>query len=304
MQAHTVESATTTPSNVDQVSASERIWLPVLPAGRVGAVRPVGVVVGGERFVFFRGADGRVAALEDACPHRRFLLSMSWVGVVQPGTITCRYHAWTFAPDGRCVAAVTDGPNSTICNRVRARAYATEEELGLVWVCPSEGSVELRRRADASLAGGRPPESAGGQLIRTSVKADGLRWTGYRVATTLSQHNLEALFNNEGWRRISGSNWTSDAGIPDWGEHGITLPEAWYAHVGGVVALRWIVSVDDNHRAVLMSIRAQAGMVPAPFTYGSRSWRKLKVSEAEIAGLTTLQRLRDSRERKRGQRWK
>src|SRR5262245_1034594 len=67
-------------------------WHPVVRSKRLKRA-PVGVRLAGKEIVLFRGADGRVGALEDACPHRRMRLSK---GCVTGGRLQCPYHGWTF----------------------------------------------------------------------------------------------------------------------------------------------------------------------------------------------------------------
>ena len=49
--------------------------------------------------VFFRRKDGKVAALQDRCPHRFVPLSR---GRVEGDTLRCAYHGLSFESDGRC----------------------------------------------------------------------------------------------------------------------------------------------------------------------------------------------------------
>ena len=58
----------------------------------------------GQQLVFFRRSDGTVAALEDACPHRKLPLSM---GRLEGDRVVCGYHGLTFDGTGTCVAAPT-----------------------------------------------------------------------------------------------------------------------------------------------------------------------------------------------------
>jgi nitrite reductase/ring-hydroxylating ferredoxin subunit len=80
-----------------------------------------------------------VYAFYDQCPHRGIPLS---VGRQEfPGTWTCRYHGWTFDnATGVLKAALTDGPDSPICEKVRVRTYPVEERAGLLWVWMGEGA--------------------------------------------------------------------------------------------------------------------------------------------------------------------
>lgn len=59
----------------------------------VAGGRPVGVEILGKRLTLFRGSDGVVKALGDACPHRGAPLSGGWVSQVDGhDCIVCPYH--------------------------------------------------------------------------------------------------------------------------------------------------------------------------------------------------------------------
>ena len=82
----------------------------------------------GERLVFFRRGDGRVVALEDACPHRKLPLSM---GRLQGDEVECGYHGLTFDSAGACTRAPgmrRVPPGACV------RAYPVESRHGLLWV--------------------------------------------------------------------------------------------------------------------------------------------------------------------------
>ena len=82
-----------------------------------------------EKIVLFRRSDGTVAALEDACPHRKLPLSK---GSLQGDTVVCGYHGLTFDGGGRCVAAPTQ--EGAIPRRAQVRSYPIEERYGFVWI--------------------------------------------------------------------------------------------------------------------------------------------------------------------------
>ena len=86
------------------------------------------VMLLGEPVVLYRKPDGAVAALEDACAHRKLPLSM---GRLQDGQIECGYHGLTFDCSGTCVRA----PGMTkVPPAARVRSYPVEERYGLVWI--------------------------------------------------------------------------------------------------------------------------------------------------------------------------
>src|SRR5207248_6832774 len=53
---------------------------------------------------------------------------------------SCRYHGWTYDANGDLVAALTDGPNSSLCGKKEHRVpnYPIEELDGLIWVYMGE----------------------------------------------------------------------------------------------------------------------------------------------------------------------
>lgn len=108
-------------------------WHPALLSRSVGK-RPVAVTLLGEKIVVVRDR-GKLYALADRCPHRGVPLSAGRREF--PGTLSCRYHGWTFdLASGDLTAALTDGPDSPICLNadVRLKTYPVEERAGLVWI--------------------------------------------------------------------------------------------------------------------------------------------------------------------------
>lgn len=111
-------------------------WYPIMWGAQVGK-KPVAIELLGEKIVLVREGD-EIFALHDRCPHRGVPLSL---GRRQyGGTISCPYHGWTYKLDsGQMCAALTDGPESPINNKVRVRTYPVEQRLGLVWVYVGDG---------------------------------------------------------------------------------------------------------------------------------------------------------------------
>lgn len=81
-----------------------------------------------EAIVLFRKTNGQVAALEDACPHRKLPLSM---GRIKGDEVECGYHGLTFDCTGTC----TRVPGADkIPHVAQVRAYPIAERYGLLWV--------------------------------------------------------------------------------------------------------------------------------------------------------------------------
>ncbi|MGE0312783.1 MAG: Rieske 2Fe-2S domain-containing protein [Lautropia sp.] len=96
--------------------------------------KPLGRRVCNEAIVFYRGADGRVAALEDFCPHRGAPLSL---GRVIEGRLVCGYHGLEMGCDGRTVAM----PKQRVRGFPPIRRFPVEERHGFVWVWPGDAGA-------------------------------------------------------------------------------------------------------------------------------------------------------------------
>ncbi len=84
----------------------------------------------GQDLVLFRDADGHHALLDRACPHRGADLAYARH---EGDGIRCPFHGWKFAGDGRCLETPAEPEGSTLCSRVRQRAYPLHEAGGALW---------------------------------------------------------------------------------------------------------------------------------------------------------------------------
>jgi phenylpropionate dioxygenase-like ring-hydroxylating dioxygenase large terminal subunit len=108
-------------------------WYPVLAGWRLRR-RPKAVRVLGEDIVLFRDA-GKIYALSERCPHRGARLSQGKCLYPGTGTITCRYHGWTFAGEtGRCAAKLMEGPDAPLPRTAAVKSYPVREFRGTLWV--------------------------------------------------------------------------------------------------------------------------------------------------------------------------
>src|SRR5438445_7919958 len=105
-------------------------WNAVLQTANVRR-KPVNVSVAGEQIVVFRTASGRLAAVADACPHRRMKLSQ---GTVVGEKLRCHYHGWTY--DCRGNGESPGSPKLHACTT----SYDVRDDYGVVWV-KSRGSL-------------------------------------------------------------------------------------------------------------------------------------------------------------------
>jgi phenylpropionate dioxygenase-like ring-hydroxylating dioxygenase large terminal subunit len=108
-----------------------RYWMPMMyswelePDGEPKRVRLLG-----ENLVAYRATDGRVGLVAEACPHRGASL---FFGRNEEDGLRCVYHGWKFDVTGACVDMPSEPAESNFKNKVRARAYATGEQGGIVW---------------------------------------------------------------------------------------------------------------------------------------------------------------------------
>lgn len=93
--------------------------------------KPLGRMICGERIVFYRGHEGRVAAVEDFCPHRGAPLSL---GFVEDGNLVCGYHGLVMGYDGSAVSMPGQRVRGFPCNK----RFAVEERYGFIWVWPGD----------------------------------------------------------------------------------------------------------------------------------------------------------------------
>jgi phenylpropionate dioxygenase-like ring-hydroxylating dioxygenase large terminal subunit len=111
-------------------------WYPALPDKDIGA-GPQVLRMLGDDLVLFRGKDGQIKALLDACPHRGALLSLGDCHF--DGFISCCYHGATFDGDGNCVAMLTEGPDSKAPGQMKAWAFPTVTVKGIVFIWMGKG---------------------------------------------------------------------------------------------------------------------------------------------------------------------
>ena len=81
-------------------------WIPVVPTAHLKepAGKPLRVRLLGEDLVLFRTSANQVGLIGAFCPHR---LAPLYFGRVEQDGLRCAYHAWKYAPSGKCI----DMPN-------------------------------------------------------------------------------------------------------------------------------------------------------------------------------------------------
>jgi phenylpropionate dioxygenase-like ring-hydroxylating dioxygenase large terminal subunit len=113
-----------------------QFWIPAcLSSELVVDGQQIRLMLLGEKLIAFRDTGGRVGIFDHRCPHRCASL---FLGRNEDHGLRCAYHGWKFDVDGNCL----DQPNLPDKNRypagVKARAYQTIEQGGLVFVYMGE----------------------------------------------------------------------------------------------------------------------------------------------------------------------
>jgi phenylpropionate dioxygenase-like ring-hydroxylating dioxygenase large terminal subunit len=114
-------------------------WYAVCKSVQVQPGRPHPVKVLGQSLVLWRDDAGKLACVEDFCPHRGAPLSR---GEVKEGLIACRYHGVAIDPAGS-IARVPAMPDCSLEGRHAVRSHAVQEAADAVFVyMPSQAQPE------------------------------------------------------------------------------------------------------------------------------------------------------------------
>ena len=107
-------------------------WIPVVPTAHLKEPggKPLRVRLLGEDLVLFRTAANQVGLIGAFCPHR---LAPLYFGRVEQDGLRCAYHAWKYAPSGKCI----DMPNIPVDQQfkedVQHPGYPCLERGGIIW---------------------------------------------------------------------------------------------------------------------------------------------------------------------------
>lgn len=106
-------------------------WHPVAFCADLAGDGPFAFSLHDEPFVLFRDGEGRLACLQDRCPHRMARLS---AGRVVDGRLECGYHGWQFGGDGACRHIPQLLPGQPVPARACVPARSVVEAQGIAWV--------------------------------------------------------------------------------------------------------------------------------------------------------------------------
>ncbi len=93
--------------------------------------KPLQSYVIGQRLCIFQDASGKIAAINDTCPHMGAPLSLGTTG---DGCVQCPYHHFQFAGSGKCTKVPSIPPGGKISALLQVDSYPVEERYGIIWV--------------------------------------------------------------------------------------------------------------------------------------------------------------------------
>lgn len=260
-------------------------WLPCLPSSEFpdpdGPAKRMMLL--GESFVMFRDTSGRMAAVDEACPHRGASL---YFGRVEDCGIRCQYHGWKFDADGVLLEVPTEKDGSRAAehfrNTVKVRAYPCHEAGHMIWVYmgPRETPPPFRAFEINTL----PPD----HVHEPAIMMEEANWVQNL------EGDLDSIHLNWLHRRLEADSPAPPLGIRGFWSPSLETPEfdvertpygAFYSSqrswsdariwhrinqfifpfhtmisVGAQVSLRSFVPVDDNHTMLM----TQSGLFDRP----------------------------------------
>src|SRR4030081_568423 len=107
-------------------------WVPAMLSSELAQADsdPVRVMLLGEQLIGFRDSNGQVGLVANNCPHRGASL---FFGRNEEAGLRCVYHGWKFDTSGQCVDMPNEPAESDFRTRVRAVAYPTRDQAGVLW---------------------------------------------------------------------------------------------------------------------------------------------------------------------------
>jgi nitrite reductase/ring-hydroxylating ferredoxin subunit len=107
-------------------------WIPVVPTSHLNDAtgRPIRVRLLGEDLVLFRTTAGAVGIIGAFCSHR---LAPLYFGRVEEDGLRCAYHAWKYAPNGKCIEMPNIPPEQQFMEEVQHPGYPYVERGGILW---------------------------------------------------------------------------------------------------------------------------------------------------------------------------
>ena len=109
-----------------------RHWMPACLSEEVAEPdgAPVRARLFGEDLVVWRDTDGRLAVMDEHCPHRRASLVL---GRNEECGLRCLYHGWKVDVEGNVLEMPSEPAQSALKAKVKHKTYPSREAAGFVW---------------------------------------------------------------------------------------------------------------------------------------------------------------------------
>ena len=101
-------------------------WYVAAMSDEIGSDKPLGRTICNSPMVFWRNKQGKVAAVEDFCPHRGAAMSL---GTIDDGELVCGYHGLRMGEDGKTTSMPKQRTDRFPC----VKRAAVEERDGFIW---------------------------------------------------------------------------------------------------------------------------------------------------------------------------
>jgi len=101
-------------------------WYVAAMSDEISADKPMGRTICSSPLVFWRNKQGKVAAVEDFCPHRGAAMSL---GTVDDGELVCGYHGLRMGEDGKTLSMPKQRTERFPC----VKRAVVEERDGFIW---------------------------------------------------------------------------------------------------------------------------------------------------------------------------
>lgn len=168
----------------------------------------------GDPIVVTRDGDGTLRAFSNVCLHRACPIATGR-GAAETGLLTCPYHRWTYALDGRLKSApLMDQARAFDKAALRLPALRVEEWLGWVFVNQDPDAAPLA------------PDLAALHELLAPFSVDAM--TVYQTLTFDSNWNWKIMVENfmESYHHMGAHPQTLNATFPAAGTHWVDLPGA------------------------------------------------------------------------------
>src|SRR5436190_8279313 len=109
-----------------------RHWMPACLSEEVAEAdgAPVRARLFGEDLVVWRDSQGRLAVMDEHCPHRRASLVL---GRNEECGLRCLYHGWKVDVEGNVLEMPSEPAASLLKQKVKHKTYPSREAGGFVW---------------------------------------------------------------------------------------------------------------------------------------------------------------------------